>query len=53
MKIRNSHIEKIAKGEIPESMRSDVEHGNHVYNTLLGQQVYKKLVEMGYIEENK
>lgn len=43
----------IAKGEIPESMRSDVEHGNHVYNTLLGQQVYKKLVEMGYIEENK
>ncbi|MBR4880566.1 MAG: S-layer homology domain-containing protein, partial [Clostridia bacterium] len=43
----------IARGEIPESMRSDVEHGNHVYNTLLGQQVYKKLVELGYIEATK
>ncbi len=45
--------ENIAKGEIPYSMLSDYEHGNHIYNTLLGQQVYKKLVELGYIEATK
>ncbi len=45
--------ENIDKGEIPYSMLSDYEHGNHIYNTLLGQQVYKKLVELGYIAENK
>ena len=45
--------ENIAKGEIPYSMLSDYEHGNYIYNTLLGQQVYKKLVELGYIEASK
>ena len=43
----------IAMGEIPESMRTDKEHGNYIYNRLLGQQVYKKLVELGYIAESK
>ncbi len=45
--------ENIAKGEIPYSMLVDKEHGNYIYNTLLGQQVYKKLVELGYIEATK
>ncbi len=45
----------IARGEIPPSMRADdgkdPEHGNFVYNRLLGQQVYKRMIELGYIED--
>lgn len=41
--------ENIAKGEIPYSMLSDYEHGNYIYNTLLGQQVFYKLQELGFL----
>lgn len=40
----------LAIGEIPSSFRSDEEHGNDIYNELLAQQIYKRLVELGYLE---
>ncbi len=43
-------LENIAKGEIPASLLSDYEHGNEYFNILLAQQVYKRLLELGYLE---
>ncbi|MBR4882056.1 MAG: S-layer homology domain-containing protein [Clostridia bacterium] len=43
-------LKDIARGEIPESLRSDEEHGNEYYDRLLAQQVYEKLLELGYLE---
>ena len=43
-----------AKGEIPACFRAndgeDMEHGNDIYNQLLAEQVYAKLLELGYLE---
>ncbi|MBR5515514.1 MAG: S-layer homology domain-containing protein [Clostridia bacterium] len=43
-------LEDIAIGEIPSSFRSDLEHGNHYFNKLLADQLYLKMIELGYIE---
>lgn len=43
-------LEDIAIGEIPSSFRSDKEHGNDIFNKLLSDQLYIKMVELGYIE---
>lgn len=40
----------IAIGEIPTSFRSDKEHGNDKFNKLLAEQLYLKMIELGYIE---
>jgi len=40
----------IAIGEIPTSFRSDKEHGNDKFNKLLADQLYLKMIELGYIE---
>ncbi len=43
-------LKDLAIGEIPSSLRADEEHGNDYYNQLLAEQVYKKLLELGYLE---
>lgn len=40
--------EDIAKGEIPDSLRSDYVHGNKHYHRLLGEQVYRRMQYLGY-----
>ena len=40
----------IAMGEIPTSFRVDNEHGNDYFNKLLADQLYLKMIELGYIE---
>ena len=40
----------IAIGEIPSSFRSDLEHGNEIFNKLLADQLYIKMIDLGYIE---
>ncbi len=40
----------IEMGETPTSFRHDIDHGNSYYHTLLANQLYKKLIELGYIE---
>lgn len=40
----------IKKGEIPSSFRSDYVHGNKLYHKLLGEQVYRRMVYLGYCE---
>lgn len=39
----------MSQGEIPSSLRVDVVHGNSVFYRLLGNQVYEKFRELGYI----
>ena len=36
-------------GEIPVSLRSDVVHGNEYFYQILGQQLYEKMQDLGYI----
>ena len=40
----------IERGEIPSSLRSDDIHGNEHFYRLLAEQVYEKLIELGYTE---
>ena len=42
----------IERGEIPSSLRADDIHGNDIFYRLLAEQVYKKIVELGYAEPN-
>ena len=42
-------IADIKKGEIPSSLRSDYVHGNKHYHRLLGEQIYRRMVYLGYI----
>lgn len=44
-------LKDIKKGEIPSSIRVDEVHGNEAFYRIIGEQVYKKLEEMGYITE--
>ncbi|MCR5672555.1 MAG: SGNH/GDSL hydrolase family protein [Lachnospiraceae bacterium] len=39
----------IRKGEIPGSLRRDYVHGNKLYHRLLGEQVYRRMVYLGYL----
>ncbi len=43
-------LKNIAEGYVPESLRSDDEHGNSVFNALLTDLIVTKLTELGYIE---
>ncbi len=40
----------IERGEIPSSLRSDDIHGNDHFYRLLAEQVYGKIIELGYAE---
>ena len=42
-------IADIKKGEIPSSLRSDYVHGNKMYHKLLGEQIYRRMLVLGYI----
>ena len=42
-------IADIKKGEIPGSLRRDYVHGNKLYHKLLGEQVYRRMVYLGYL----
>jgi len=42
-------IKAMEEGHVPQSLRSDDGHFNAIGYRLIGQQVYKKLLEMGYI----
>ena len=44
-------IEDIQKGEIPSSLRSDHIHGNKIYHRMLGEQIYRRMVYLGYVPE--
>ncbi len=48
-----SDIADIKKGEIPSSLRSDYVHGNKHYHRLLGQQVYRRMVYLGYLPDEE
>lgn len=43
-------IEDIRIGNVPSSLRTDEVHGNSTFYKLAGEQVYKKLKELGYLE---
>lgn len=43
----------IKKGEIPSSLRSDYVHGNKHYHRLLGEQVYRRMQQLGYIPQEQ
>lgn len=49
MDATDQDLADMAQGEIPSSLRVDVVHGNSAFYRLIGEQVYKKLVELGYI----
>lgn len=40
----------IANGKVPKSLRVDEVHGTDVFYRLIGEQVYEKIVELGYVE---
>ncbi|MBQ4055457.1 MAG: S-layer homology domain-containing protein [Clostridia bacterium] len=40
----------IERGEIPSSLRADEIHGNDIFYRLLAEQVYEKILELGYAE---
>ena len=42
-------LEDIANSYVPESLRSDDEHGNSIFNSLLTKLIVDKLTELGYI----
>lgn len=43
----------LATGEIPSSLRVDIVHGNEAFYRIIGEQVFLKLKEIGYLlEEN-
>ena len=42
-------LEDIANSYVPESLRSDDEHGNSIFNKLLTDLIVSKLTELGYI----
>ena len=44
-------LEDIRNGEVPSSLRIDTVHLNAAGYTIVGEQVYNKLIEFGYIEE--
>lgn len=43
-------LKNIEEGRIPESFRSDEIHGNYIFDQLLAQQLYYKLIELNYID---
>ena len=44
-------IADIKKGEIPTSLRRDYVHGNKHYHRLLGEQIYRRMVYLGYLKQ--
>ncbi len=42
-------LRNIADGRLPESFRRDEVHGNDLFDRLLAEQIYKKLIELGYV----
>ncbi|MCM1259083.1 MAG: SGNH/GDSL hydrolase family protein [Roseburia sp.] len=42
-------LKDMGQGEIPSSLRVDVVHGNSAFYRLIGEQVYEKIRELGYI----
>ena len=46
-------IADIKKGEIPSSLRSDYVHGNKHYHRLLGEQIYRRMVYLGYLPQQE
>lgn len=40
----------IANGMIPRSLLTDESHGNAAYYTVIGEQLYKKMQELGYLK---
>ncbi len=43
----------IQKGEIPSQLRSDHIHGNKHYHRLLGEQIYRRMVYLGYLNREE
>jgi lysophospholipase L1-like esterase len=43
----------IKNGEIPVSLRTDYIHGNNYFYNLLGNQVNKKILELGYLNHDQ
>ena len=49
LEVTDQDQKDIERGEIPSSLRVDVVHGNSAFYRLIGEQVYEKLKELGYI----
>ena len=45
-------IADIANGEIPSSLRRDYVHGNESYYKLLARQVFRKIIQLGYLPKD-
>lgn len=45
-------LANIERGEIPASLLSDGLHGNDHFYRLLAEQVYQKIIDLGYVEPN-
>ena len=43
----------IKNGEIPSSLRNDYVHGNRIYHRLLGEQIYRRMMYLGYIPDSQ
>lgn len=46
----DADIAAVQRGDVPESIRVDDSHGNSDYYRLVGQQLYKKMTELGYLK---
>lgn len=40
----------LESGSVPHSLRSDAIHGNSFYYRLIGEQVYKRILDLGYLK---
>lgn len=43
----------LQNGVVPASLRSDDIHGNKIYYELLGKQMYKKIMDLGYLSQEQ
>jgi len=46
-------IADIKKGEIPSSLRKDYVHGNKHYHSVIGEQVYRRMMYLGYLPKQE
>ena len=46
-------LAEMAQGKVPDSLLSDPVHGNHYFYELIGKQVYNKILELGYLNDEQ
>lgn len=46
-------LAQMMEGKVPDSLLSDEVHGNHYFYELIGKQVYNKILELGYLNDEQ